>query len=105
VTLGGTAIPAGEVVLVSLTSANRDPDRFADPDLLDLDRAAAGHVSFGHGIHHCVGAPLARLEAEVALRRLLDRYPGASLAADPATLRRRISVTVNGLLRLPVRLA
>ena len=105
VTVGGTAIPAGEVVLVVLTSANRDPDRFADPELLDLDRPAGGHLAFGHGIHHCLGAPLARMEAEVALGRLLARYPDATLAADPTTLRRRTSVTVNSLLRLPVQLA
>jgi cytochrome P450 len=103
VEMGGTTIPAGEVVLVSLASANRDPEHYADPDELDLHREA-GHLAFGHGIHHCLGAPLARLEGEVAFRTLLDRFPDLALAVDPAELTWRQSILMRGLTRLPVRL-
>jgi cytochrome P450 len=74
VSLGGVAVPAGEWVIIALPSANRDPARFPGPDRLDLDRDISGHVAFGHGIHYCLGAPLARMEAEVALGTLLDRF-------------------------------
>jgi cytochrome P450 len=102
--VGGVTIPAGEPVLVVTSSANRDPDRFPDPDRLDLGRDASGHVAFGHGIHYCVGAPLARLEGEIAFGALLSRFPGLSLAVDPAALRWRPSSLIHGLERLPVRL-
>ncbi|ANN19070.1 cytochrome [Amycolatopsis orientalis] len=104
VTVGGVEIPADEFVLVSLLGANRDAERFEDPDRLDVARAANGHLAFGHGIHYCVGAPLARLEAEIALRGLLDRFPRLSLDAEPETLRWRESALVHGLETLPVRL-
>ena len=102
--VGGVMIPAGEPVLVVTSSANRDPARFADPDRLDLGRDASGHVAFGHGIHYCVGAPLARLEGEIAFGALLARFPGLSLAVDPAALRWRPSSLIHGLETLPVRL-
>jgi cytochrome P450 len=102
--VGGVTIPAGEPVLVVTSSANRDPARFPDPDRLDLGRDASGHVAFGHGIHYCVGAPLARLEGEIAFGALLSRFPGLSLAVDPATLRWRPSSLIHGLETLPVRL-
>jgi cytochrome P450 len=102
VEIGATTIPANEVVLVSLVSANRDPDRYGDPARLDVTREVAGHVAFGHGIHHCLGAPLARLEGEIAFRTLLDRFPGLTLAGDPATLGWRHSTLIHGLTRLPV---
>jgi cytochrome P450 len=102
--VGGVLIPAGEPVLVVTSSANRDPARFPDPDRLDLGRDASGHVAFGHGIHYCVGAPLARLEGEIAFGALLSRFPGLSLAVDPATLRWRPSSLIHGLETLPVRL-
>ncbi|MFI0419950.1 cytochrome P450 [Spongiactinospora sp. 9N601] len=105
VPVGDVEIPAGEFVMISLLAANRDADRFPDPDLLDLTRPAAGHLAFGHGIHHCLGAPLARLEAEIALGRLLDRFPAMTLNADPATLQWRDSTLIHGLHSLPVRLA
>jgi cytochrome P450 len=104
VTIGGVTIPAGEWVLVATTSANRDAARFAEPDRLRLDRDTRGHVAFGHGIHHCLGAPLARMEAEVALGALLARYPDLSLAVPPEALRRRPVSLMNGLESLPVRL-
>ncbi|EME61472.1 cytochrome P450 family protein [Amycolatopsis decaplanina] len=104
VPMGDVEIPAGEFVLVSLLGANRDAERFGDPDRLDVTRAASGHLAFGHGIHYCVGAPLARLEAEIALGALLRRFPGLSLDADPETLRWRESTLIHGLETLPVRL-
>ncbi|MFI7123395.1 cytochrome P450 [Amycolatopsis sp. NPDC049868] len=104
VLVGAVEIPADEFVLVSLLGANRDAGRFEDPHRLDVTRSAAGHLAFGHGIHHCVGAPLARLEAEIALRGLLERFPALGLDAEPETLRWRESTLVHGLETLPVRL-
>ncbi|WP_020120028.1 cytochrome P450 [Streptomyces canus] len=101
VTLGGVTIPAGETVWVSPSAANRDPARFPDPDRLDLDRPdASGHLSLGHGIHYCLGAPLARAETEIALAALLERFPDLALA-DPAP-RWRASLRARGLLALRV---
>ncbi|WP_116114897.1 cytochrome P450 family protein [Amycolatopsis ruanii] len=99
---GEVEIPADEFVLISLVGANRDGARFPDPDRLDVTRPAGGHLAFGHGIHYCVGAPLARLEAEVALGRLLDRFPAIGLDGEPGELRWRESTLVHGLDRLPV---
>ncbi len=104
VDIGGVTIPAREWVLCATASANRDSGRFDDPDRLDVGRDAGGHVSFGHGIHYCLGAPLARLEGEVAFGALIERFPSLSLAADPATLRWRPSSLIHGLETLPVRL-
>ncbi|MGW4204892.1 cytochrome P450 family protein [Streptomyces sp. NPDC004726] len=102
-TIGGVTVPKGETVLLSLASANRDPSRFPDPGLLDLDRDTAGHVALGHGIHYCVGAPLARLETEVALTALLERFPRLELDAEDGELRRSPSTRARGLVSLPVR--
>ncbi|MET8411596.1 cytochrome P450 [Streptomyces sp. NPDC005195] len=102
VTLGGTEIPAGVPVMVALGAANRDPERFPLPDQLNLDREAAGHLSFGHGIHRCVGAPLARAEADIALRAILSRFPGIRLAVSPDQLDWRRTRLVRGLASLPV---
>ncbi len=102
--VGGVMIPAGEPVLVVTSSANRDPGRFPDPDRLDVGRDASGHVAFGHGIHYCVGAPLARLEGEIAFGSLLSRFPRLSLAVEPSQLRWRPSSLIHGLETLPVRL-
>jgi cytochrome P450 len=104
VTIGGVTIPAGEWVLCVTSSANRDPSRFADPDRLDVGRDASGHLAFGHGIHYCLGAPLARLEGEVAFRALLTRFPCLSLAVPESSLRWRPSSLIHGLETLPVRL-
>jgi len=104
VEIGGVTIPARSWVLCVTSSANRDAGRFADPDRLDVGRDACGHVAFGHGIHYCLGAPLARLEGEIAFGALLSRFPALSLAADPATLRWRPSSLIHGLETLPVRL-
>ena len=105
VSIGGVAVPAGEWVIIALPSANRDPARFPGPERLDLDRDTSGHIAFGHGIHYCLGAPLARMEAEIALGTLLDRFPGMSLAARPEELRWRSVSLINGLESLPVLLS
>jgi cytochrome P450 len=105
VPVGGVVIPAGEWVLPAISSADRDPAQFPDPDRLDLGRDTSGHVAFGHGVHHCLGAPLARMEAEVALGALLARFPRISLAVPPSELRWRPVSLMNGLESLPVHLA
>ncbi|CCK30866.1 Cytochrome P450 [Streptomyces davaonensis JCM 4913] len=103
VTIGGVSVPAGETVLLSLAAANRDPARFPDPDRLDLDRDASGHLALGHGIHYCLGAPLARAETEIALTALLERFP--ELALTEADVRWRPSLRARGLAALDVTYA
>jgi len=102
VELSGVRIPADEFVVVSLASANHDQRRYDDPDRLDLRRDTAGHLAFGHGVHYCLGAPLARLEAEVAFGALLDRYQHIELAVPPENLRWRLSAVLRGLTELPL---
>lgn len=104
VDVAGVRIPAGEFVMISLLGANRDATRFPDPDTLDITRQARGHLAFGHGVHHCVGAALARAEAEIALGRLFDRFDGLTLATAPEVLTWRDSFTIHSLRTLPVRL-
>ncbi|MBD0738613.1 cytochrome P450 family protein [Streptomyces sp. CBMA29] len=104
VELGGARIPAGARVVLSIAAANRDPARFPDPDRFDIHRDAAStraHLAFGYGLHHCLGAPLARLEANLALRVLLDRFPGLAFDGDGAP-RWRTSL-MRSLHDLPVR--
>lgn len=102
VELGGVIIPAGSVIIVSLPVANRDPERFAVPDQLDVARPDNPHLGFGHGIHHCLGAPLARLEGVVAVGSLLNRFPGIRLALPAEELSWRASMFLHGLASLPV---
>ncbi len=97
--LGEVSVAEGERVVAYLGAGNRDPRRFADPDELRLDRADNAPLSFGGGIHYCLGAPLARLEAQVALPALLRRFPRLALAGTPE---RRDSLTIKGFTRLPV---
>ncbi|MEU0524338.1 cytochrome P450 family protein [Streptomyces niveus] len=103
VELGGQSVAVGDPVLVVLAAADRDPERFADPDRLDLSRGDNKHLGYGHGIHYCLGAPLARLEGQTALRTLLTRLPDLRLAADPSDLRWRGGLIMRGLRTLPVQ--
>lgn len=96
----GKVIPAGQRVLLVQASANRDPRRFADPDVLDLRRGDNRNVAFGFGIHYCLGAPLARLEAQIALPRMLRRLAGREVADDE--LAYQPLLLTRGLTRLPV---
>ncbi|WP_181772050.1 cytochrome P450 family protein [Amycolatopsis pittospori] len=102
VIIGGTTIPAGEIVLLAIGSANRDPGRFERPDELDIERSTRGSIAFGHGVHYCLGAALGRIEGEVAFRVLLDRFPSLTLAVDPGELRWHNSILLRGLVALPV---
>ncbi len=102
--IGDVTIPEGEVVMIALGSANRDGERFARPAELDLERGSRGHVAFGHGIHYCLGAPLARLEGEIALREMNVRFADARLALPSTQLRRRQASIMNGYAALPVLL-
>ena len=106
VRIGDTEIPAGEIVVPGLLAANRDPARIAEPALFDPARdATAPHLAFGHGVHHCLGASLARLEGRIALGSLLARLPDLRLAVPVADLRWRPSVLMHGLAALPCSLA
>lgn len=100
VPLGGKMIRRGQFVFLFLAAANRDPAHFPDPERLDITRAAHKHVAFGLGHHFCLGAPLARLEAQVAFATILRRLPNLRLATDP--LRYRDNFNLRGLETLPV---
>lgn len=104
VEVAGVTVPAGAVVVLATGSANRDADRFADPDAFRIDRDASGHVSFGHGLHHCLGAQLARIEGQEAIGMLLARRPELALAVHPDEVARRRSTLIRGLSSLPVEL-
>ena len=104
VTIGDTEIPGGgELVLVALADANRDAARFPAPDRFDISRNARGHVAVGHGIHYCLGAPLARLETRIAIRTLLQRCPDLTLDIHPAAVTWRAGLMIRGPQSLPVR--
>jgi cytochrome P450 len=102
VPLADRTVARGERVTVLLGSANHDETRFADPDRLDLQRPSVRPLSFGHGIHTCLGAALARMEAQVAFSELARRFPRLSIAADAP--QRNPSIAFRGLLSLPVAL-
>lgn len=103
VELAGVPVPAGAPVLIALGAANRDQRRYPDPDTLTLDRADGTSLAFGHGIHRCLGAPLARAETEIALRAVLGRFPGIRLAVPDGQLTWRHTRLVRGLAALPVQ--
>ena len=107
VTIGDVVVPAGVQVIVNLAAAGRDPARHAEPDRLDVTRASTDHLAFGHGIHHCVGARLARLEAVVGFTALLARFPNMRLAVPAGELRwdHGDGVVLRGLVELPVHLS
>ncbi|MGC5411025.1 cytochrome P450, partial [Streptomyces sp. DT225] len=103
VEVGSRTIGAGDAVLVSLAGSDRDPARYPEPERFDIRRDPRGHLAFGHGIHFCLGAPLARMEGRIAIRALLERCPG--LAADPeaAPFDWLPGTLIRGVRRLPVR--
>ncbi len=104
VAVGDVVIPEGEFVTICLGAAGRDPAVYPAPDELDVTRESAGGLAFGHGIHHCLGAPLARMEGEIALAMLFARFPGLRLAVEPRELSWRPSLMMRGLAELPVLL-
>ena len=102
VAIGGSTIPRGSLTYAVLASANRDERQFPDPETVDLTREPNRHLAFGFGIHFCLGAPLARLEAQIAIRALAERLPSLRLAVDPQELRWRRGLVLRGLRTLPL---
>jgi cytochrome P450 PksS len=102
--VGGTTIPKGGLILAVLASANHDESQFKEPDVLDLGREPNRHVSFGMGIHYCLGAPLARLEGQIALQTLVNRFPNLRLAKPAESLKWRTGMLMRGPKQLPVKL-
>jgi cytochrome P450 len=99
----GCSFERGQTVFLGIAAANRDPAAFEDPDTLRLDRADAHrHLGFGYGLHFCLGAPLARLETQIAIGRLVARFPDLQLAVDPSELRYGATILGRGLVELPV---
>ncbi len=97
--IGGVEVPAGDVMMLLLAAAHRDPAEFDQPDVFDPDRKVLRHLGFGRGAHYCLGAPLARLEAGVALSAVTARFPHARLAGEPVY---KTNVTLRGLSELTV---
>ncbi|MFI7089225.1 cytochrome P450 [Streptomyces anulatus] len=102
VEIGGVTIPAGDSVFVSIGALNRDPSKFSEPDRLEITRPATGHLAFGHGLHHCLGAPLARVEGAVAIGQLITRFPDIRPAVGREDLQWRFSLMLRCLESLPV---
>jgi cytochrome P450 len=101
VEVSGVRIPSGELVTIFYGAANRDPAEFANPDEFRLDRDLRNHVGFGMGIHYCLGAPLARAEANITLNTCLDRFPTITRGSAP-TVRQTTSPIVFGFRHLPL---
>ena len=99
--LGGLAVKEGTMITLLIGSANHDPERFPEPEVLDITRSSQPNISFGRGIHHCLGAPLARLEGRIALEVLLERFPRLAFGTRPPKY--RPSVVLRGLEHLDVR--
>ena len=102
VELSGGTVRAGEPVLLAKHAANRDPRRYRDPERLDITRDAQGQLGFGHGAHHCLGAPLARMDVQTALAALLERFPDLRLAVPEAEVEWKSGMAVRGPVRLPI---
>ncbi|WP_216214401.1 cytochrome P450 [Amycolatopsis aidingensis] len=102
VELDGVLLRRGETVLLHLPAANRDPDRFAEPDRLDLTRHSAGHLAFGHGVHQCLGQQLARIEMRAGFAALLEEFPELRLAVPAEEVPMREQMAIYGVHRLPV---
>jgi cytochrome P450 len=100
--IAGTAVRAGELVLLDIGAANHDCAAFPDPDRFDVDRQASGHVGFGHGARYCIGAPLARIELQAVFSQLIPRFPDMRLAVESGELRFNTGCLTGGLLELPV---
>lgn len=100
----GKQIKRGDLVVIALNSANHDPDQFKDPEVFDITREKSPHLAFGKGIHLCLGAPLARLEGEVAINSLLQRFPNIKLKVDKEKLEWRPGMIVRGVKELPLSL-
>ncbi|HTO55390.1 MAG TPA: cytochrome P450, partial [Myxococcota bacterium] len=98
VELGGVTLPRRALVICGIGAANRDPEVFPEPDRFDVARRDNRHLSFGFGAHFCLGAPLARLEGEIAFRGLLEAFPKLSLAEGP--IEHRVNPILRGLVRL-----
>lgn len=98
-TIGGIDVSAGDIMMLLTAAAQRDPAAYLDPDVFDPDRKGVRHLGFGRGVHYCLGAPLARLEAGVALSAVTARFPNARLAGEP---RYKANVTLRGLSQLIV---
>ncbi|MDY7227206.1 cytochrome P450 family protein [Hyalangium rubrum] len=99
---GGQLIPAQEMVVASLLSADNDAEQFPEPERFDITRTPNRHIAFGAGVHFCLGGPLAKVEAVLAIPLLLERLPQLRFAVDPATLRWRTGILLHGLEQLPV---
>jgi cytochrome P450 len=106
VRVGDVVIPPYSQVIISLAAANRDPARFSEPESFDIDRDDGSHLAFGHGIHHCLGAPLARMEARIAFAALHTRFPAMRLAVNHRALHwgHGDGLVLRGLTELPVAL-
>ncbi len=102
VELGGVTVRAGEAVLVSMMAANRDPSVFANAGDVDFHREANPHIAFGHGVHHCLGAPLARMELQVAIGTLFRRFPALDLAVPVEEVEFKRGRLIRGPVSLPV---
>ena len=102
VEVAGVKIPAGQLVFPYLPAGNRDPDFIDSPEVLDIRRGAPGHLAFGHGVHHCLGAPLARMEMRIAFPALLRRFPNLVLAEDFEDVQFRSFHFIYGLKSLEV---
>ena len=100
--IDGVPIRTGDLVLLDIGAANHDPATFADPQRVDVARKETGHLTFGHGGHYCLGAPLARIELKTVFGELIPRFPSMRLTVDPATLPTRRDVLAGGLVELPV---
>lgn len=102
--VGGVTIPAGDIVVPVVWTANHDPAKFENATDFDITRDDNSHIGFGHGIHHCLGAPLARLEAQVAVRHLVTRFPELRLADPDEDPERNVSLLLNGFPQLKVQI-
>jgi cytochrome P450 len=102
IAIGDQVIPADQILALSISSAHRDDTRYPDANNLDLERRPLGVLGFGHGTHFCIGQPLAKIQTEVGLTKLLERYPHLRLVGDPKVLRWENSTLLRGLLTLPV---